>query len=74
MNARSHSELVNVICDIDNLLRGRYKRNEHRWVIVPLTVLRRFNCRALSTGSQVRQGRQPAGRKDPPRVRATQRT
>ena len=44
MNALSHSDLVNVICDIDNLLRGRYKRNAHRSVIVPLTALRRFNC------------------------------
>ena len=44
MNARSHSDLVNVICDIENLLRGRYRRNEHCGVIVPLTVLRRFNC------------------------------
>ena len=44
MNARSHSDLVNVICDIDNLLRGRYKRNEHRGVIVPLAVLLRLNC------------------------------
>ena len=44
MNARRRSDLVNVICDIDSLLRGRYKRNEHRKLIVPLTVLRRFNC------------------------------
>ena len=44
MNARSHNDLVNVICDIDNLLRGRYGRNAHRRVIVPLTVLRRLNC------------------------------
>ena len=44
MNARRRSDLVNVICDIDNLLRGRYKRNEHSGVIVPFTVLRRLNC------------------------------
>ena len=44
MNARRRSDLVNVTCDIDSLLRGRYKRNEHRKLIVPLTALRRFNC------------------------------
>ncbi|MXY28270.1 hypothetical protein F4Y59_08945, partial [Candidatus Poribacteria bacterium] len=27
-----------------NLLRGPYKRNEYRKVILPLAMLRRFNC------------------------------
>ena len=44
MNARTHSELVNFIWGICNLLRGPYKRNEYRKVILPLTVLRRFDC------------------------------
>ena len=44
MNARTHTELANFIWDICNLLRGPYKRNEYRKVILPLTVLRRFDC------------------------------
>ena len=44
MNARTHGEMVNFIWDICNLLRGPYKRNEYRKVILPLTVLRRFDC------------------------------
>ncbi|MCK9486081.1 MAG: type I restriction-modification system subunit M [Dehalococcoidia bacterium] len=44
MNARTHAELANFIWDICNLLRGPYKRNEYRKVILPLTVLRRFDA------------------------------
>ena len=44
MNARKHGELANFIWSICNLLRGPYKRNEYRKVILPLTVLRRFDC------------------------------
>ena len=44
MNARTHAELVNFIWGICNLLRGPYKRNEYRKVILPLTMLRRFDC------------------------------
>ncbi|WP_420446287.1 type I restriction-modification system subunit M [Candidatus Poriferisodalis sp.] len=44
MNAQTHSEMVNFIWSICNLLRGPYKRNEYRKVILPLTVLRRFDC------------------------------
>ena len=44
MNARTHSEMVGFIWSICNLLRGPYKRNEYRKVILPLTVLRRFDC------------------------------
>nr|WP_319401818.1 N-6 DNA methylase [uncultured Carboxylicivirga sp.] len=36
--------MANFIWDICNLLRGPYKRNEYRKVILPLTVLRRFDC------------------------------
>ncbi|MCY3948566.1 MAG: type I restriction-modification system subunit M N-terminal domain-containing protein, partial [Acidimicrobiaceae bacterium] len=39
LNAQTHSELANFIWDICNLLRGPYKRNEYRKVILPLTVL-----------------------------------
>ena len=44
MNPRTHAELANFIWDICNLLWGPYKRNEYRKVILPLTVLRRFDC------------------------------
>lgn len=36
--------MANFIWSICNLLRGPYKRNEYRKVILPLTVLRRFDC------------------------------
>jgi hypothetical protein len=44
MTAETHSQLANFIWGICNLLRGPYKRNEYRKVILPLTVLRRFDC------------------------------
>jgi Type I restriction-modification system methyltransferase subunit len=44
MNGETHSQLANFIWAICNLLRGPYKRNEYRKVILPLTVLRRFEC------------------------------
>lgn len=49
MNAETHSQLANFIWSICNLLRGPYKRNEYRKVILPLTVLRRFDCLAEAT-------------------------
>ena len=53
MNARTHAELANFIWSICNLLRGPYKRNEYRKVILPLTVLRRFDCVLDSISFQV---------------------
>ncbi len=44
MSTESHSQIANFIWSICNLLRGPYKRNEYRRVILPLTVLRRFDC------------------------------
>jgi type I restriction enzyme M protein len=44
MPAETHFEIANFIWTICNLLRGPYKRNEYRKVILPLTVLRRFDC------------------------------
>lgn len=44
MTAATHRQLANDIWSICNLLRGPYKRNEYRKVILPLTVLRRFDC------------------------------
>jgi type I restriction enzyme M protein len=44
MSADNHSQIASFIWGICNLLRGPYKRNEYRKVILPLTVLRRFDC------------------------------
>ncbi len=44
MNTQTHTEIAGFIWSICNLLRGPYKRNEYRKVILPLTVLRRFDC------------------------------
>ena len=41
------------IWSICNLLRGPYKRNEYRKVILPLTVLRRFDCLLAPTKAEV---------------------
>ncbi|MDE2893766.1 MAG: class I SAM-dependent DNA methyltransferase [Chloroflexota bacterium] len=53
MNVRTHGELANFIWSICNLLRGPYKRNEYRKVILPLTVLRRFDCVLADTKDDV---------------------
>lgn len=44
MSLQAHSQTANFIWSICNLLRGPYKRNEYRKVILPLTILRRFDC------------------------------
>ena len=44
MTAETHSQIASFIWSICNLLRGPYRRNEYRKVILPLTVLRRFDC------------------------------
>ena len=49
----NHSQLANFIWSICNLLRGPYKRNEYRKVILPLTVLRRFDSVLEPTKTQV---------------------
>lgn len=53
MSPETHSQLANFIWSICNLLRGPYKRNEYRKVILPLTVLRRFDCLLAPTKGQV---------------------
>ena len=53
MTAETHAQLANFIWSICNLLRGPYKRNEYRKVILPLTVLRRFDCLLAPTKAQV---------------------
>ena len=64
VTAHTHGELAGFIWGICNLLRGPYKRNEYRKVILPLTVLRRFDCVLADTkealmavaASHVKQG------------------
>ena len=53
MNANTHQEFVSFIWTICNLLRGPDKRNEYRKVILPLTVLRRFDCVLADTKENV---------------------
>ena len=55
MTTETHFEIANFIWSICNLLRGPYKRNEYRKVILPLTVLRRFDCILASTKSAALQ-------------------
>jgi type I restriction enzyme M protein len=52
MSPETHSQLANFIWSICNLLRGPYRRNEYRKVILPLTVLRRFDCVLAPTKEQ----------------------
>jgi len=59
MTTETHRQIANDIWSICNLLRGPYKRNEYRKVILPLTVLRRFDgllaptkAKALETFNQ----------------------
>lgn len=52
MNTETHRQLANDIWSICNLLRGPYRRNEYRKVILPLTVLRRFDCLLAPTKAQ----------------------
>jgi type I restriction enzyme M protein len=53
MSAENHSQIANFIWGICNLLRGPYKRNEYRKVILPLTVLRRFDLMLAPTRTAV---------------------
>jgi type I restriction enzyme M protein len=53
MTVANHPELISFIWSICNLLRGPYKRNEYRKVILPLTVLRRFDCLLAPTKARV---------------------
>jgi len=53
MSPETHSQLASFIWSICNLLRGPYKRNEYRKVILPLTVLRRFDCLLAPTKAAV---------------------
>jgi type I restriction enzyme M protein len=67
MTAETHSQLASFIWSICNLLRGPYKRNEYRKVILPLTVLRRFDCLLAQTKAAVLE-EYPAIKKKPETV------
>ncbi|GAB1483363.1 class I SAM-dependent DNA methyltransferase [Treponema sp.] len=53
MSVQTHQQTANFIWSICNLLRGPYKRNEYRKVILPLTILRRFDCILEPTKAKV---------------------
>ena len=53
LSPETHSRLAGFIWSICNLLRGPYKRNEYRKVILPMTVLRRFDCLLAPTRARV---------------------
>jgi type I restriction enzyme M protein len=53
MTVQTHQQLASFIWNICNLLRGPYKRNEYRKVILPLTVLRRFDSILAPTKGKV---------------------
>src|SRR4030042_5574686 len=53
MSFLNHNQITSFIWNICNLLRGPYKRNEYRKVILPLTVLRRFDCILEPTKAKV---------------------
>ena len=46
-------EKITFIWDLADLLRGPYKRNEYQKVILPFTVLKRFDCVLLDSKANV---------------------
>ncbi|MEI6846872.1 MAG: class I SAM-dependent DNA methyltransferase [Chlorobiaceae bacterium] len=53
MNGETHHQIAAFIWDICNLLREPYKRNEYRKVILPLTILKRFDSLLAPTKAAV---------------------
>ncbi len=49
----SHSDLANFIYDIADLLRGPYRPPQYERVMLPLVVLRRFDCVLADTKAKV---------------------
>jgi type I restriction enzyme M protein len=43
MNLTTFQQLANFIWSFANLLRGQYRPPQYEWVMLPLTVLRRFD-------------------------------
>lgn len=57
MNTKTQRQLAGLIWQICNLLCGPYACNKYRKVILPLMVLRRFDCLlTLSTDGQTSAG------------------
>lgn len=50
---RTHEETVKLIWEIAELLRGPYRQPQYERVMLPMTVLRRFDCVLESTKEQV---------------------
>ncbi len=48
-----HHDLANFIWSIDDLLRGPYRPPQYERVMLPMTVLRRFDCVLLPTKAKV---------------------
>ena len=53
MNVGKHDELCNKIWEIANLLRGPYRPPQYRLVMLPIIVLRRFDCLLEPTKDKV---------------------
>ena len=51
----NHSEIVNFIWEVANLIRDTFKRGKYQDVILPLTVLRRLDCVLDPTKEEVLQ-------------------
>jgi len=49
----SHSDLANLIWQIADLLRGPYRPPQYERVMLPLVVLRRFDCVLADTKPKV---------------------
>lgn len=49
----NHHELANLIWQIADLLRGPYRPPQYERVMLPLTVLRRFDCVLAPTKAKV---------------------
>jgi type I restriction enzyme M protein len=48
-----HNYCANLICQIAGLLRGLYRPPQYECVMLPMTVLRRFNCVLAPTKAAV---------------------
>ncbi len=51
----NHSEIVNFIWSVADLIRDSFKRGKYQDVILPLTVLRRIDCVLAPTRQRVRE-------------------
>src|SRR5271165_4330266 len=49
----NHAELANLIWHIADLLRGPYRPPQYERVMLPMTVLRRFDCVLADTKTKV---------------------